>query len=1215
MCRRPVYTADFAQFDRETAKAAQTVDKFTKETAKSAQELTKLTTAFNGGPIIQQAQQIATAITAVGGATKLTAAEQIKANATLQEAVAKYQALGQTAPASISKLAGEMKTLVAANEKAARSAKDLEGQQSLVAGAGTKLGAVLSGVVAGGVAAVGTAAIAATTALLRMAVEGFGELVARGAQVSSLQAGFTSLAGGVAAADKIMAAMRGPSKGLVADMDLVGPANKAMLLGVTKNAEEFAKLTTTATTLGRALGQDTTKSIDDLITALGRSSPMILDNLGLTVSVEKANEAYAAALNKTAAELTDAEKKQAFMNAAMAAAEKRVTELGDVQLTFSDRLKTVQVAAKNLFDAIAEGVAKSPALNAAMETIGGTLSTAFGSSQETLIKNIVAAVNKATLIFLEFGKAALDVAAGIVRAWNAIEPAILRVAMAGARSMQVISALKLDKEAAGSWGKFADEIGRVLPAAEKAATSGISPLTSAIDKARSTLVAASAAATAAISADANLGQSATRLHAAYRSGELDIRRIYGRTEQIKPATEAHAAATTAAAAATSQHTAKTKEAEAAAKKAAAAQKAYQTELDKLTGKDTVDNARKLVEQIAAVGGASQVSAAQAAASTDIINAGIKTLVEKGQEVPPIWREVAVELQIVSGKTEGLYPPLEKARQVTQALAESFGATVRTSTGSKIVPPPITVPGLEPFKGVPPGVTSHPDWLEDSAAAKGLLAGLFGDPSQFGQQITSTIIGAVQGGGKVGASVGAGLGGSIAGGLAKNFAPAITKALGSTLGSVVGGAMGPLGAIAGQLLGGVFDKIFGPSQKEKTKQARDEWIASAGGLEKIEEAAKRANVSVDGLMKASKEKTLTAETKKFEEALKKADDRIKKTTESLAKLSAEGGLIGKDLVASMKGDIDQKDLQAALAQFQSAQTEKAVGGIGTFLKTTTLETTAGVEAVGASLAALFGSLQQQGLSAAQALTVLDEPIGAFQARLEQMGITAPAAFGELARLASIAGGTITGPLLEGVTGLGSALEGLHNTGLLTGEMFAGLAGEVGATFAKLQDQGVGGSNAIKLMQKPLQTIWELQQKYGYEVDEATQGVIDLAYAGGSIGEQFLPAADRIAASIETLITKLDSLFTGMVTGATEGAQGAKTAIERGLGGIRVPTIEVPIVARYEGFDDIPTPQASVSPAAASSIGPTSMTVSTYLDGEVIAQNQMPHLARELTLLGV
>ena len=56
------------------------------------------------------------------------------------------------------------------------------------------------------------------------------------------------------------------------------------------------------------MGQDATKSLDDLITALGRSSPMILDNLGLSVKLGEANEKYAQKLGKTAGKDKKAQK-------------------------------------------------------------------------------------------------------------------------------------------------------------------------------------------------------------------------------------------------------------------------------------------------------------------------------------------------------------------------------------------------------------------------------------------------------------------------------------------------------------------------------------------------------------------------------------------------------------------------------------------------------------------------------------------------------------------------------------------------------------------------------------------------------------------------------------------------------------------------------------------------------------------------------------------
>ena len=115
-------------------------------------------------------------------------------------------------------------------------------------------------------------------------------------------------------------AIRKSTGGLVTDMEAMQAANKAMLLDLGLTDAQMGDLAATATVLGRAMGQDANKSLDDLITALGRSSPMILDNLGITVNVSKANEVYAKTLGKSADALTDAEKKQAFMNAALTAA-------------------------------------------------------------------------------------------------------------------------------------------------------------------------------------------------------------------------------------------------------------------------------------------------------------------------------------------------------------------------------------------------------------------------------------------------------------------------------------------------------------------------------------------------------------------------------------------------------------------------------------------------------------------------------------------------------------------------------------------------------------------------------------------------------------------------------------------------------------------------------------------------------------------------------
>jgi len=141
------------------------------------------------------------------------------------------------------------------------------------------------------------------------------------------------------------------TQGLVTDLDLATAANNAVSLGVVKNADEFAEMARVAQILGARVGQDATKSIADMTTALGRSSPLILDNLGITLSVGKANKKYAEELGITAGELTDVQKKQAFTNEAMRLA----VEVTDGAAVATDglalSLQQATIEAKNLRNA------------------------------------------------------------------------------------------------------------------------------------------------------------------------------------------------------------------------------------------------------------------------------------------------------------------------------------------------------------------------------------------------------------------------------------------------------------------------------------------------------------------------------------------------------------------------------------------------------------------------------------------------------------------------------------------------------------------------------------------------------------------------------------------------------------------------------------------------------------------------------------------------
>ncbi len=332
-------SAQVAEFQKNFAEATRTAQKFERDFANTAssvsaqqKRITDAFSSFSGDRIAREAAAVAKAVEQIGGASKLTAAEQSKVNATVSEAIAKYNALGQQAPKALL-------DLERATRKVGDATKEVPKQLSLAEKAAGLLGGAFGTFTAAGLA---------TTAITKL-TSSLVEFVSKGAQLQGVQTSFERLgkAAGQSTETMLDELQRG-TRGLVTNLDLMTSANKAMLLGLPVTSQSMGELAKTATTLGKAMGQDATTSLNDLIVALGRSSPLILDNLGLTVKVGEANEKYAAKLGVTADSLTDVQKKMAFYEAAMEAARKKTIELGDQTLTLSERLSKVWVNVENV---------------------------------------------------------------------------------------------------------------------------------------------------------------------------------------------------------------------------------------------------------------------------------------------------------------------------------------------------------------------------------------------------------------------------------------------------------------------------------------------------------------------------------------------------------------------------------------------------------------------------------------------------------------------------------------------------------------------------------------------------------------------------------------------------------------------------------------------------------------------------------------------------
>lgn len=230
-------------------------------------------------------------------------------------------------------------------------------------------------VLEGGFGGLGKAiGLAATTAVAGMVVRSVGEMAKLVDASERVGASFQDLAAKSGeSSDDLLDSLKQASGGAISEYDLMLAANRSMMLGVADSSEEMAALMQVAATRGRAMGLTTAQAFSDIVTGLGRMSPMILDNLGIVIDAESTYAAYAASIGKTAAALTDIEKKQALTNRVMNEA------VGAATVTASS---TERMAAAWSDLKVSMGEMFAPAIAAILEGMTGVARGAIEMSED-----------------------------------------------------------------------------------------------------------------------------------------------------------------------------------------------------------------------------------------------------------------------------------------------------------------------------------------------------------------------------------------------------------------------------------------------------------------------------------------------------------------------------------------------------------------------------------------------------------------------------------------------------------------------------------------------------------------------------------------------------------------------------------------------------------------------------------------------------------------
>ena len=231
-------------------------------------------------------------------------------------------------------MAEKVDILINAKNNASRELNQVSGDLQRLNQTSLRMSAISKGMGLVG-AVVGTAATVGVIAKTTV------ELARMAGAFSTLKNSFDELAAGVGAnADDMLSALRTASNGMINDMSLVQSANRALLLGVADSAGEMTQLLQVAMVRGQAMGLSAEQAFNDIVTGIGRMSPLILDNLGIVTGGEKVFNDYAEAIGKAADELTDAEKKQALLNSVVASSAGIVETAADSATGGFERLKT-----------------------------------------------------------------------------------------------------------------------------------------------------------------------------------------------------------------------------------------------------------------------------------------------------------------------------------------------------------------------------------------------------------------------------------------------------------------------------------------------------------------------------------------------------------------------------------------------------------------------------------------------------------------------------------------------------------------------------------------------------------------------------------------------------------------------------------------------------------------------------------------------------------
>ena len=145
--------------------------------------------------------------------------------------------------------------------------------------------------------------------------------------------------------------------GLANEFDMVGGISRAMAFNIDLSGGKLRELIDVAQKTAIVMGTDLKTAFDDLITGVSRGSVPILDNLGIVISLDEANQKFANTLGKSTDAMSKAEKTTALLNEVILKLKQNTAnvDMGQLEQSGTKAVKTLEDSLNKAKMTVAKG--------------------------------------------------------------------------------------------------------------------------------------------------------------------------------------------------------------------------------------------------------------------------------------------------------------------------------------------------------------------------------------------------------------------------------------------------------------------------------------------------------------------------------------------------------------------------------------------------------------------------------------------------------------------------------------------------------------------------------------------------------------------------------------------------------------------------------------------------------------------------------------------